>query len=330
MGFPQTWQNSSCDDAPCQHTADKRMIRHQHGGMRIVCPHCQATYQIDTLIRNAMLVCHRCKNEFDLKDPSSTAYPEPSEDMPRDTALPLFEARQQTSPPENQPSPYEDAPDKITEQVRSETTSHKIEDEEVIIPLHELEENVDIQHDSVAPNIEDEFPMAPSHKNTVIWPWLVLILLSIGGTGIWQNQEVWLNHHWTRSALLNLYIPIDLRHSDWKINRSKLESQWIEREDGSKALLITGRIENLLYASLQPPTIHIKLFEYPSDTSPVWQESRQLSKPPTMEQLKHIPFQPLEEDRILIKARAQRGFIFLIESTPAHSAHFTLEVVDKK
>jgi len=33
--------------------------------MRIVCPECHAAYQVGAIIKNAILVCHRCQTEFD-------------------------------------------------------------------------------------------------------------------------------------------------------------------------------------------------------------------------------------------------------------------------
>jgi len=33
--------------------------------MRIVCPECHAAYQVGAVIKNAILVCHRCDTEFD-------------------------------------------------------------------------------------------------------------------------------------------------------------------------------------------------------------------------------------------------------------------------
>jgi len=33
--------------------------------MRIVCPECHAAYQVSAMIKNAILVCHRCNTEFD-------------------------------------------------------------------------------------------------------------------------------------------------------------------------------------------------------------------------------------------------------------------------
>ncbi|MDQ6989896.1 MAG: hypothetical protein Q9M19_08430 [Mariprofundaceae bacterium] len=37
----------------------------QHCAMRIVCPECQSAYNVGSLIKNAILVCHRCDTEFD-------------------------------------------------------------------------------------------------------------------------------------------------------------------------------------------------------------------------------------------------------------------------
>lgn len=33
--------------------------------MRIVCPNCHAAYKVDAVIKNAILVCHKCNTEFD-------------------------------------------------------------------------------------------------------------------------------------------------------------------------------------------------------------------------------------------------------------------------
>ncbi len=33
--------------------------------MRVVCPECFASYQVDAAIKNAVLVCHKCNTEFD-------------------------------------------------------------------------------------------------------------------------------------------------------------------------------------------------------------------------------------------------------------------------
>lgn len=33
--------------------------------MRIICPECHAAYQVGPMIKNAILVCHRCNTEFD-------------------------------------------------------------------------------------------------------------------------------------------------------------------------------------------------------------------------------------------------------------------------
>jgi len=46
--------------------------------MRIVCPECHAAYQLGAIIKNAILVCHRCNTEFDtyghrITDDSQTA-----------------------------------------------------------------------------------------------------------------------------------------------------------------------------------------------------------------------------------------------------------------
>ncbi len=41
--------------------------------MRIVCPKCHAAYQVGAVIKNAILVCHRCNTEFDTYGNTVTA-----------------------------------------------------------------------------------------------------------------------------------------------------------------------------------------------------------------------------------------------------------------
>ena len=33
--------------------------------MRVICPECFASYQVDAVVKNAVLVCHKCNTEFD-------------------------------------------------------------------------------------------------------------------------------------------------------------------------------------------------------------------------------------------------------------------------
>lgn len=44
--------------------ADKPCKRGQHAAMRIVCPHCQAVYQVESAEPDTVFVCHRCNAEF--------------------------------------------------------------------------------------------------------------------------------------------------------------------------------------------------------------------------------------------------------------------------
>jgi len=57
--------------------------------MRIVCPECHAAYKVGPLIKNAILVCHRCETEFDTFGNKITAHNETAQ---------IFKHQENTAP----------------------------------------------------------------------------------------------------------------------------------------------------------------------------------------------------------------------------------------
>ena len=57
--------------------------------MRIVCPKCHVAYQVDAVIKNAILVCHKCNTEFDTFGNTVTPDTETSQ---------IFKAQEENAP----------------------------------------------------------------------------------------------------------------------------------------------------------------------------------------------------------------------------------------
>ena len=69
--------------------------------MLIVCPHCQAKYQLDAEIHQAIFVCHRCQTEFGVglsqaEEEASLTHTDTSPEMPLfDYQEPIADSDQQ-------------------------------------------------------------------------------------------------------------------------------------------------------------------------------------------------------------------------------------------
>ena len=170
-------------------------------------------------------------------------------------------------------------------------------------------------------------PAPPARKEIAIWPWLVVILLIISGTGFWYKQDAWLDHPWVRSVLINLYLPVAVRDKDWVIAPESVQGNWLKRDDGSQVLIIQGRIENRLYCELSPPKILVRFFDESGINESLEERVMPITEPPSMEKVKHAPFVTPELDHVAVEAQGQRGFFLVVESLPEQAADFTLKPV---
>ncbi len=341
--------------------------------MHISCPHCHATYKVGPLIRNAILVCHRCRTEFSLDDrPIAQQQPEEAD---TEHSLPLFEhvtgqqervekkveptdgaASQEVEYPhaDNQPATipvpaFLEGDHKYAGQVEREKPSAKpdaAEEEKISAPAETAcKENSVADADQPSPEkpkgaagneasppLQETvkqteragMPLPPARQHVVIWPWLIAMLLLIGGAGFWQKQDAWLDHPWLRSVLINMHLPVEVRNKDWFIIPASVQGHWLKRDDGSQVLTIQGRIENRLYCELPPPQILVQFFDDTGLTESLGEKLLPITEPPSMEQIKHAPFVMPEKDRIPVEARGQRGFFLVVESMPERTADFTL------
>jgi hypothetical protein len=320
--------------------------------MQISCPHCHAAYEVGALIKNAILVCHRCHAEFSMNDEIARR----EQDQKRaeaEATLPLFDlSKRKQSEESSETHPHPPLPSR--EKSREVVTEKSVHKEKSGIPVPTFiagdhgyadetgfKEPIIVKHSADNPQLPDEIdsdeisstayePLAPARKELVIWPWLVAMLLIISSFGFWYKKDVWLDHPWVRSVLINMYLPVEVRDKDWFIVPDSVQGHWLKRDDGSQVLLIQGRIENRLYCELPPPHIAIHFFDDSGINESIDEKTLPITEPPSMDQVKHAPFVTPDLDRIPVEAQGQRGFFLVLESLPDQVADFTLSPVAKK
>ena len=362
--------------------------------MHITCPHCNATYEVGPVIKNALLVCYRCHTEFSVGETPVEAESEVASLTELDEMLPLFEhvetiraeesetdefsekqpdeepelvtLAEEAQEPEPEPEPE---PESLVEEAAGHPEEPHAEDdfEEVSdatndIELIEFEEEpaiealpnepiVDEPHlepaaeeieessgelmvpseEKVAEKESDKGPLPPARKRAAIWPWLMVILLIISGSGFWYKQDVWLDNPWVRSVLINMHLPVEVRNNDWLIIPESVHGQWLTKDDGSRILMIEGRVANRLYSELSPPQIQVHFYDDSGLDHILGAVTLRITEPPGIEQVKHAPFEMPDIDRVPMEAQGERGFFLVIESLPERTADFTLTaVVGKK
>lgn len=254
---------------------------------------------------SAVFICHRCGSEFGFgtgQDAADNAPPQTAEEQ-----LPLFQSESSTDV----------AGDRIEQglQVKSE--------EPAAAAAAEIPETA--PPPEVIP--QEEYAgseLLPPQTAARIWPWLAAMLILIGGAGFWVKHEVWLDNAWFRSLLINIHLPLEVRNKDWYIIPGSIQAQWIKRSDGSQALFIEGRIENLLYSELSLPQIEIQFYSKLDPEKPVTARRLAITQPPTIEVIRRAPFKTPPADTVPVAARGQRGFVLLLESLPENTGDFTL------
>jgi len=358
--------------------------------MHITCPHCNATYEVGPVIKNALLVCFRCHTEFSVNEPSFTSENDSDErDAEQNRSLPLFEHIDNSSPKNKnrdksaerasaEADEIDVAEEDVEEALDSSESSPDIEksEERLDIELTEIENEppaessadeksngqVDLPEQAVSeeppqsepaaselekpqegPAVADEKddtvpepennepkPLAPARSRAAIWPWLIIILLIIGGSGFWIKKDLWLDNPWVRSVLINMHMAVEVRDRDWNIIPESVHGQWLTRDDQSRILMIEGRVANRLYCELSPPQIQVHFFDDSGLDQVLGEITLPITEPPAIEQLKHAPFERPVIDQVPVEAQGERGFFLVLDSLPKETADFTLTAVVKK
>lgn len=321
--------------------------------MLIVCPHCQAKYQLDAEIHQAIFVCHRCQTEFGVgisqaEEDASLTHPEISPEMP------LFDYQEPIADSDQQPeTACEDVAGEqenpavtsafvsneplaaATSPEANETSEHiatAVDESEADARTVELAEGNTPAADKIVPQAfaanneteieEDEAAKAPPTRRQIrLWPWISGILIMLASAGFWMNQDAWLSQPGMRSLLIGMHLDT-AKNSDWKILPKSIEADWLQREDGSQILLIRGRIKNRLYIDQMPPAIRLRF----KDANGAQSDERVLNmtEPPSLFQLEKVPYLAPKKDVFSIAANGQRSFVLVLESWPEFAEDFTL------
>jgi len=279
--------------------------------MRIACPHCQATYEIDASLTDAVFVCHRCSNEFRARNEDESEV-----ELPIEEQLPLFgepaapsqvDVRQDAAPTTanagnaaSQTRPFN------TDSANAATTDF---------------DGIDTVNYQPDPAWEQSQPQANNHR---IWPWLVSVLIFAIVGGFWIQKDHWLDNRWFRSTAINLGLSMEQRDKDWRVIPESVHAQWITRDNQSRALLIEGRVENLLASELPVPKVDVVFFTADHPDQILLSRLHEITLPPSMPGVRHAPFALPDRDIIPIAALGQRGFILLLESLPENTGDFAL------
>lgn len=262
--------------------------------MFICCPHCQENHEVETACDDSVLVCHRCGVEFSVSDQIETQTEQKQDETPE-------------SSPNNNDEPiepiiaqHERIPDQQKTFAAEQTETEEAEEAIIITP--------------------------PRRKEARIWPWLMIMLTLIISAGFWLQKDAWLDNRWLRSTAINLGYPMPLRDKDWRILPESVQAEWITRDDASTALLIRGRIKNLLTSELPAPGIEITFFSESHPDQKLGSRKLMFTLHPSKLAIRHVPYSRPKADRVPIMPEGEREFVFLIESPPENTGDFTLAV----
>ncbi len=302
--------------------------------MHITCPHCSAAYEVGPVIKNALLVCYRCHTEFSVDETPVKVTNEPPVTPEQEASLPLFE-RAETKSPEADESSKKQRHEKPVSEEKTRAHEPKPEPERATENQAVSKAVADIEPAGIGEPAEssetteedNKAALPPARKSVAIWPWLIFILLIIGGSGVWYKQDIWLDHPWVRSMLINMHLPVEVRDKDWRIVPESVHGQWLTRDDQSRILVIEGRVANRLYCELSPPQIQVHFFDDSGLDKVLGKVTLAITEPPGLEQVKHAPFEMPEIDRVPVEAQGERGFFLVLDSLPERTADFTLTAV---
>jgi len=352
-------------DIGLQSRADKRCGTVQHPAMHVVCPHCQAAYQLERVDEGTILVCHRCGTEFDFGQPPEGAGSigeEHSGQHDNEEHLPLFSTNstsRESVHDDNAEAPFSDVIDgTLADPDENEGMNAELEHQTELTDPDQsteasdqivLEETSPVVQEESPPDAEDsgketaepaisgkgtpedeDAPLPPPHRASVrIMPWLLTIMLVIAAVGFWFKHDVWLDDPWLRSVLINVGLPVEVRDKDWRIQPGSIRAQWVKRDNGSQIMVIEGRVKNLLQCELAPPAIRFSIFARDDPEHLLLQRELPISQPPLMVTIRRIPYIVPPEDRVPVSALGDRGFVLVLEGLPKNAGDFTLTPVSR-
>ncbi|MFQ5356102.1 MAG: hypothetical protein ACE5DY_06380 [Mariprofundaceae bacterium] len=284
--------------------------------MRLSCPECRSVYELDSVDKDVILVCHRCMTEFEMG--LQDDYTQESDDPALASSTPLAEEI-----PEQMEKLTSDDIDLGTEIECSIGDPENLPNGE---PYGDYVENEDAFEASA-----NSTPVASTqaHKPAYISVLLFTFLVFIAGSGLWLSHDTWLEKPWVRSFLINIGIKAQTHGHDWRIMDNKVQARWVERDNHSPILLIEGRVENLLQSKLPPPSIRISIYPDETNGKALKEVDMPITLQPLGDAIRRTPYVSPPDDTMPVLSRGTRGFILVLEDISPEASTFTLTAVAK-
>ncbi|MDX8393804.1 MAG: hypothetical protein R8K21_04375 [Mariprofundales bacterium] len=266
--------------------------------MHIVCPKCQAEYEIQyatNKISDALFICTSCRHEFS-------------------AGVHLF----------SEPEQADDVPKLIEQQ-----SDNKIEDEiaEIrhIIPAS-LHPETAVLNDDRKP--EKKWLWLQKTLLLLILVITILIAILIALSLSFESDESDYLESMKMDITSFLFNSVNTDTiSPFVIAADSVHATWIRRDDDSQALLIRGTLNNHGLCPLPPPKI-LLVFTVQQQKETINKKNYlPVTKTPNETQLKHVPYKAPIRDTIPVAVQGKRDFSLLLEGIDATAGTFRLSTV---
>ncbi|MDX8377691.1 MAG: hypothetical protein R8L53_06675 [Mariprofundales bacterium] len=262
--------------------------------MHIVCPKCQAEYEIQhttNKIRNALLICTSCKHEFN-------------------AGVHIF----------SEPEQADDTP-KLIEQQSDNKIEDKIAEIRHIIPAS-LHPETAVLNDDRKP----EKKWLRLQKNVLLLILVITILIALSLS--FESDESDYLESMKMDITMFLSNSVNTEPiSPFVISDDSVHATWVQRDDDSQALLIRGTLNNNGVCPLPPPKI-LLVFTIQQQKQPITKKNYlPVTKTPNEAQLKHVPYKAPIRDTVPVAVQGKRDFSLLLEGIDATAGTFRLSPV---
>jgi len=177
---------------------------------------------------------------------------------------------------------------------------------------------------------EPEIVPPPQRRSVRIWPWLLIVLIAAAAAGFWLNKDAWLDNAWIRGSLANLGLPVAVRDQDWSIIRESVRATWVERDNGSRVMVIEGRLANLLPRPVPLPSVRVRYFSVENPSQPVREFDLNITEPPLLDDIRRVPFKPPPTDTMAVMDFGERDFVLVVEDAPRDAGDFELKPIARQ
>ncbi len=232
----------------------------------------------------------------------------------------LFEAPDEIAPePENEHSDAADE-DAASGNEQSQSAARSEDGEDTAMPAADLPTN-ESQSEAAAC-----FDQAPLRNSASIWVWLITVMILLTAGGFWIQKDAWLDNRWVRGHMIALGFDLPQRARDWRIETASIVPEWISQPDGSRLLVIHGRLVNLLGTAMPVPAIRLHFFAANAPDKEIGSAVQALRKPSPLQQ-QGKPFRMPEQLHAHAYSSGQRAFTIVADAVPDQTGDFTITPV---